>query len=89
MPSVITELTGTVNGVNATFTTPTVYRTGTIRPIINGVVYPQADDDWGCTEVDEETITLNTAPETGYLVQAFYEEAVSIGLPVDPNGVYP
>jgi hypothetical protein len=52
-------------------------------------VYSQDDDDWGCTEVDEETITLNTAPETGYLVQAFYEEAVSIGLPVDPNGVYP
>lgn len=89
MPSVIKELTGVVDGVNATFTTPTIYRAGTIRPIINGVVYSQGDDRFGCAEIDNTSIELNSAPAAGYIVQAFYEEAVSIGLPVDPNGVYP
>jgi hypothetical protein len=89
MASVVKTLSGTINGSNRVFDTPTTYVAGSIIPIINGVVYAAADDDWGCAEVDSNTIRLNTAPAVGYLVQAFYVESEATGSPFDPTGMFP
>ena len=89
MAAVVKTLTGTINGSNTDFTTPEEFVAGSFRPIINGIVYEVDDDDWGCTEIDTETIRLNTAPETGYSVQGFYVQADVTGSPFDPGGSFP
>lgn len=97
--SVIVPLSGTVDGANTTFTTPSKYVSGTIKLIINGQVYEPNEDDYGWSETDDETIEINTAPLTGDVVQAFYKDKDSLhegtafdnvkGSPFHPQGILP
>jgi len=89
MATVIKDLTGTVNGSNRVFTTPTAFESGTFRPIWNGSVYNQDDDTFGCVEDSSTQVTLTTAPLTGTIMQGFYVEEVAVGSPFDPDGVLP
>jgi len=74
MASVIKGLIGDVNGVNTTFSTPTVYTSGTIRVIVNGQVYEPNDDEYGWSEINTSTIQMSKAPLEDDVVQAFYQD---------------
>ena len=96
--SKIVDLIGSVDGVNVSFKTPTKFVSGTLRVIFNGVVYPPDDDRKRWIELSDDTITFDTAPRPGDILQAFYQDkdvSGQIGLdnvkgsPFDPNGVLP
>ena len=89
--AVIKALSGTVNGVNKTFTTPSKYIAGTLRAIANGQSYESDDTRWGWTEIDDETIEFTNAPVAGDVLQAFYQDKSSLveGSPFHPGGLYP
>lgn len=80
---VIKALNGTVDGVNTDFTVPTQYVLGTIRVIVNGVVYSPSDTQWGYTELNDTTIRMKTAPLAGFKMQAFYREPKAQGSPFE------
>jgi len=86
---IIRSLSGTVDGANKDFTTPAPYVAGTIRVIVNGIVYPPDDTQWGYSELDDTTIRMTTAPLSGYTMQAFYREQIAEGSPFHPSGSYP
>lgn len=81
----IENLIGVVDGLNTTFTTPSPFVSGTLKVIVNGLVYDSSDDYFGWTEVNEEEITMLNAPLTGYVLQAFYQEAEPQGSPFHPS----
>lgn len=81
----IVDLIGTVDGANRNFTTPAPFVTGTIKSIINGVVYESTDDNYGFTEVSSSEIQLNTAPKSWYKLQLFMQEAEMQGSPFHPS----
>lgn len=81
----IVTLIGTIDGVNRTFTTPSPFTAGTIRLIINGLIYSASDDYFGWSEVNDEQIDMFNAPPTGYILQAFYQEAEPQGSPFHPS----
>lgn len=93
----ILELSGVVDGVNKTFTTPTTYVSGSIRIIVNGLSYEEDDDEYGWSEISGTTIEMDNAPLTGDIIQAFYLDEDSehegqdifTGTPVDPEGILP
>ncbi len=93
--AVIRELVGETDGVNTTFATPSLFVPTTIRVMWNGQVYDKGDTRHGWTELTEQSISLATAPRTGDIIQAFYQDQDSehlgivnvIGTPFDPNGV--
>lgn len=92
--SVIRELSGSINGSNKTFVTPTKYVSGTIRVIVNGQVYESNEDVYGWSETDDETVELNEAPRTGDVLQAFYQDkdsehlgTIMVGSPFNPVGL--
>jgi hypothetical protein len=95
--SIIRNLVGVTDGANRTFTTPTKYVSDSIKIIINGQLYEDSDDNFGWTEIDDETIELTIAPINGDILQAFYQDKESghliftgaIGSPFDPNGILP
>jgi hypothetical protein len=70
-------LAGTVNGSNAVFTTSLgSYGTGTLQVYLNGVLQLQgATDDWQETTPASGTFTFNTAPSTGDIITAIYQNA--------------
>lgn len=83
----IVGLIGVVDGVNQDFTTPSIYIFGTLSVIVNGVIYDSSHPYYGWTEVDETSVQLTTAPETGSRIQAFYQEAEPQGSPFSPTEV--
>ncbi len=95
--SVLLPLTGTVDGVNKQFATPSAFVADSIRVVINGQVYEPDDDRKGWTELTDITIELIEAPRAGDVLQAFYQDKYSEhlglddvrGTPFDPNGILP
>jgi hypothetical protein len=85
----IRRLSGTVDGVNKNFTTPTPYVATSLRLIRNGQVYEADDSTFGWTEVSTTEIQLLEAPIAGEVLQGFYSELRSLGSPFDPLGVLP
>lgn len=86
-PEIIVELIGDVDGVNPDFITPTVYISGTLRAIVNGVVYDSSHPYYGWTEIDNTSIQMVTPPEAGSRMQAFIREAEPVGSPFSPEEV--
>ena len=95
--SALVPLIGTVNGVNKGFSTPTRYKSGSIKVVVNGQIYEPDDDEYGWTETSDISIDFDNAPLTNDILQAFYLDADSeglslqnvVGTPFDPNGVLP
>ncbi len=83
--STIRALSGTANGINKVFTTPTEYQAGSLRLVWNGQVYEPTDSIFGWTETGTNEITLTTAPRAGDVLQAFYRDFT--GTTVDPTDV--
>ena len=80
--SLLSEMIGTIDGVNKTFTTPLRFVPGTIRVIWNGQVYDEGDTRHGWSEIDDITIETTFAPRVGDTLQAFYQvrDSEHIGL---------
>ncbi len=95
--STIEELSGTIDGVNKTFTTPSAYVPGSIKVIWNGQLYDESDEIKGWSETDDTTIEFTNAPISGDVLLAFYQDASSaavglcdvVGTPFDPAGGLP
>ena len=71
---------GPINGLNTLFSTPTPFKPGTVRFLLNGVFEP---DDC-ITELNPSAGLiqwLGTVPSPGDIVQLFYDSATT-GLPV-------
>lgn len=81
----IRALAGTVNGINAVFTTPTEFEAGSLRLVLNGQLYEPTDTKFGWSETGTNQITLTTAPRSGDVLQAFYRDLD--GVEVDPENV--
>jgi hypothetical protein len=81
----IRALSGTTNGVNKVFATPTEYQAGSLRVVWNGQVYEPTDDYFGWVETGTNQVTLTTAPRAGDVLQAFYRDLT--GVEVDPEDV--
>lgn len=81
----IKVLVGAVDGVNDSFSTPTPYVAGSLRRIVNGVMYESDDDYFGWTEIDSTHITVTTPPTTGTDNRVIYEEVETVGSPFGPT----
>lgn len=77
------------DGAITNFTTPDLFASGSFRLIRNGQVYEPDDPTFGWTELDNQTVQLNEAPEAGEVVQAFYTVLRSDGSFQDPAGSLP
>ena len=62
---------GTIDGVNATFTTPSTFVAGTVVPFING----KAEFGRKASETPPVTFDLTVAPRVGDEVAVYYQEA--------------
>lgn len=90
-------LSGIINDVNKIFTTPSNFVSGSIKVFLNGQSYEPDDENYGWSEVDEQTIEMDNAPLTNDVLQAFYQDQDSAhegwdgvkGSPFDPHGVIP
>jgi hypothetical protein len=80
---------GTIDGVNDEFGTPTDYDSGSLRAIVNGAIYDPSDEQYGLTELTGNTFRLNTPPKAGFILQVSYREIPVVGSPYDPDGVLP
>lgn len=85
----IRVLTGDIDGVNTTFTTPSDFEDNSFRLVLNGLVYESNHPTFGFTEVAPNQIELDTAPVAGESVAGFYTELVAEGSPFHPNNTYP
>lgn len=81
----INVLIGAIDGVNDSFSTPTPYIAGSLRRIVNGVIYESDDDYFGWAEIDSTHITVTTPPVTGTDNRVIYEEAEAEGSPFGPT----
>jgi hypothetical protein len=84
----IADLTPDPDGAVTDFAVPTRFVLGSLRAIVNGLVTPADDDQWGYTELDEFTIRFTNPPKTGFRLQAFYREPYAEGSPFQ-DGVIP
>lgn len=84
---VIYELVGAVDGVNRTYTVPTQFELGSFRPIVNGIVYSESDEQWGVDELNVTTVRFFIAPKVGFVLQGFYREPVAIGSPFSGGSI--
>jgi hypothetical protein len=66
------------DGSNRVFATPSIYRTGTIRVFVNGIMYPPDDDQFGWIVSSLTTIEMFIAPRSGDVMAAFYQEETSV-----------
>ena len=65
--------TGVINGVNTTFAVSMPYQPGTLAVFLNGQLkLGGTTDAWVESNPAGGQFTMNTAPETGDVVQAFY-----------------
>jgi hypothetical protein len=95
--SVLEKLSGTIDGVNKSFNTPSKFVSGTIKIVVNGQVYEPDDENFGWTETSDQSIDLVTAPIADDVLQAFYQDLDTehlglnnvIGTPFDPDGILP
>lgn len=71
--SVIKTLAGTIDGVNATFTTPDPFQLGSFRLVWDGIIYPPDDVFYGYSEVNNTTVLLVTPPPLSTVLQGHYE----------------
>lgn len=92
----LVQLTGSVDGHNRTYQTPTQYEPGSIKVMINGQVQDVADERLGWEEVAPNAIEMFVAPKVGDFIQAFYRDQAGIiglddvqGSPFDPEGRWP
>lgn len=89
----IVKLIGVIDGINQSFTTPTNYIPGSLRLIWNGQVVESDDELQGWSETGENAVATTIAPQTGDILQAFYQESTGvegvIGSPFHPQNVYP
>lgn len=83
----IVDLVGDVNGSNKSFTTPAPFISGTVRAVINGLIYPSTDEWGGFVEVGDQQLDFLVAPKDGYKMQAFMQEAEAQGSPFHPTEV--
>lgn len=71
-----TLLSGSINGINAVFTTPTAYTAGTVAVYLNGqLLLNPAGNPWAETDPSTGTVTITGAeciPRTGDVISAFY-----------------
>lgn len=58
---VLEEVSGTIDGVNRTFTTVFTYETGSLKVWLNGLLLRALDDD-GWIEIDDTTFETREAP---------------------------
>jgi hypothetical protein len=98
--SAIRELTPAPDGARRIFYASTPYRTGTLRFILNGYVYPPDDERWGYTETSDTSIELTGThvPRASDKLQYFAQDRDGsapseldnvVGSPFDPAGVLP
>lgn len=81
----IVKLTGDVNGVNRNFTTPAPFIAGSESVEVNGVMYPQDDSYFGWSRISSTEIQMLNAPQTGWGMRIFYQEAEPQGSPFGPG----
>jgi hypothetical protein len=93
--SVIVPLIGTPNGVLKQFATPSAYLSGSIRVFLNGQLVDPTDNLWGWTEISDSVIEFTNAPETGDVLETFYQELSPVpginnfvASPFHPTGDY-
>lgn len=70
---VLAEASGTIDGVNVDFTTPSAYHPGTLWVYLNGLLV-QRDGDEGPVELGGNAFRLREAPFPGDTVHAYYQE---------------
>lgn len=94
--SKLIPLTGTVDGFNRTFESPTAFVAGSVRVFVNGQAQDKDDGRLGWVELNDHTIRMFVAPKNLDFLQAFYQELCEVpwignvrGSPFDPNGVIP
>jgi hypothetical protein len=83
----IEELTPEPDGVVTDFIVPTRFDLGSVRAIVNGIVYPPSDEQWGYAELNETTIRFTNPPKAGFVLQAFYREPYAEGSPFGPDPI--
>jgi len=81
----IVDLIGEVNGVNKNFTTPAEFIAGTERAIVNGVLYHESDLYFGWSRISTTEIQFAKAPQAGWGLQLFMQEAEMQGSPFGPG----
>lgn len=78
-------LIGDVNGVNRNFTTSAPLIAGTERAFINGVMYPEDDGFFGWIRISTTEVQFFNAPQTGWDMRLFIQEAEPQGSPFHPD----
>lgn len=66
------------DGVRRVFATPEIYRSGSIRLLVNGIAYPPDDEQFGWLESSATTIELFVAPRSGDSLAAIYQVSTEI-----------
>jgi hypothetical protein len=87
------ELATVPDGVKVIFETPTRYKAGTFRLVVNGLSYEEHDDRYGWVELNDLAVQINMPPRADDLLQAFYtdldaselETLFAIGSPFGPG----
>lgn len=90
---VLQELATVPDGVKVIFETPTRYKAGTFRLIVNGLSYEADDDRYGWTELNDLAVQITLPPRADDLLQGFYtdldlsnaETLFAIGSPFGPG----
>jgi len=81
-------LTGTVDGANRVFYTPTAYTPQSTAVFINGQLKrADLEDGWVETDATTGAITLSAAPITLDIVQAFYIDTTPDGASLQLAGI--
>jgi len=83
----IYNLSPAPDGVITDFTVPTRFVLGTFRGVVNGLIYPPADTQWGYAELDNTTIRFVNPPKVGFSLQGFYREPYAEGSPFGPDPI--
>ena len=83
--SKIVLLSGTIDGVNKTFTTPVDYVAGSLRVFWNGSVFEPDDTQKGWTETGSDEIQTTVAPATNDVLQAFFQDDTVSVAPTFPT----
>jgi hypothetical protein len=79
-------LTGTIDGVNTTFTTSVPYTPTTTAVFVSGQLKrPDLDDGWLETDPTTGTIDFKIAPIVGDVLQAFYLDTLPVPAQAGPE----
>ena len=91
------ELATVPDGAKTIFETPSRYRAGTFRLVVNGLSYESHDDRYGWTELNDLAVQIALPPAADDLLQAFYtdldlsdaENTTAVGSPFAPGEFCP